>query len=202
MRQPDGVAATIARAVAPAVADRGLDLYDVECSGSGAARVVRVTVAAQQLGRGEGSAEGVDIDTLAALTRTIEPLVDELVDGRYQLEVSSPGLDRTLRVPAHFVGACGERISVKYTDDAGRPERRQGTLVAVDAGPDAGEPETDQAVRLLLSCDDGATVEIDLEAVTAARTVFEWGPAPRPGKGTKPGTSKRTAHATTKERAS
>lgn len=196
MRQFDGTAAEVARAVAPAVTGAGLDLYDVECSGSGAARIVRVTVTA---------AAGVDIDTLASLTRTIEPLVDDLVDGRYQLEVSSPGLERNLRLPAHFAGARGERISVKYTDPAGRTERRHGTLVAME--PATGDAPGSVGARIVLAGDDGTTSEIDLGAVTAARTVFEWGPAPRPGKGTKPGTAKRTApattgHTTTRERAS
>ncbi|MDZ7733773.1 MAG: ribosome maturation factor RimP [Acidimicrobiia bacterium] len=72
--------------VEPAVRDRGLHLYDVEHDGG----VLRVLV--------EGP-DGVDLDGLADLTRTVSLLLDEHdpVPGRYTLEVSSPGLERRLR---------------------------------------------------------------------------------------------------------
>jgi ribosome maturation factor RimP len=163
--------------VAPHLAEADLALYDIEESGSGRARVVRITVAPAAGGT------AVDIDTLAALTRALDPIVDELVDGSFHLEVSSPGLERTLRRPEHFAGARGERITVKATPVGGPPVRLQGTLVAV----------RDDAVDLLDDAGEAHTLAID--DITSARTVFEWGPAPRPGKGTKPGRARTTERA-------
>jgi ribosome maturation factor RimP len=145
---------TIVRTLSPAVSDLGLELYDVEMSGSGRARVLRVMVDR------EG---GVDLDAIADATQAVSPLLDappldDAISGPYALEVSSPGLERPLRTPAHFARAVGETISVKT---GGRRER--GVLTAVD---DAG-------FDVLL--DHGGTEHVAYDDVTQARTVFEWG---------------------------
>ena len=62
--------------------------------------------------------------------------------GRYTLSVSSPGLERRLRTPAHFARAVGETVTVRV--DAGTADVRRitGTLGAADetgctlAGPE------------------------------------------------------------------
>lgn len=171
----------IARVVAPLVANNGLSLYDVEIVTEGRARVVRITVApgaGTEAGQDSGSDGGVDVAALTALTRELDPVVDDLVDGAFQLEVSSPGLERSLRTPDHFVGARGERISVKHATD-GATVRLHGLLVDVTA----------DTVELVT--DDGTTHRLAIDAISGARTVFEWGPSPRPGKGSKPGGSKQ-----------
>ncbi len=163
----------IARVVAPLVANNGLSLYDVEVVTEGRARIVRVTVAS-----GSSATAGVDIAVLTALTRELDPVVEDLVDGAFQLEVSSPGLERSLRTPEHFAGARGERVSVKHATD-GATVRLHGLLV--DATADSVE----------LVADDGTTHRLAIDEISGARTVFEWGPSPRPGKGSKPGGSKQ-----------
>ena len=112
---------TIAQALAPAVSELGLDLYDVDVSGSGRARILRVMVDR------EG---GVDLEAIADATQAVSPLLDAppldaVIAGPYALEVSSPGLERPLRTPAHFARAVGETISVKTrpADDHGGPAR-------------------------------------------------------------------------------
>ncbi len=76
--------------VEPIVADLDLDLYDVEQRG-GTVRVVIDTP--------PGSAGGVDLDTLALATRLVSRELDHAdpVPGAYTLEVTSPGVERTLR---------------------------------------------------------------------------------------------------------
>ena len=58
---------------------------------------------------------GVDLDALTEATRAASVALDEAdpIHGRYSLEVSSPGVERTLRTPAHFARAIGETVSVK-----------------------------------------------------------------------------------------
>src|SRR3954452_18887921 len=110
--------------VEPLVADLHLELYDLEYAGG----VVRVTV--DQPG-------GVGMDAIASLTRALSRAFDEQdpIDGHFTLEVSSPGLERTLRTPAHFTGAVGTRISVKAIPHRAGPRRFTGTLEqAADTG--------------------------------------------------------------------
>ncbi len=161
---------SVSRAIEPVVAAAGLALYDIELSGAGRTRVLRVTVT-------DSSGKGPDIDRIASLTRDLDPIVDEVVSGSFSLEVSSPGLERVLRTTEHFAGAHSERVSVKYRSD-GVAMRTTGSLVASDA----------TTVEVL--DDSGEVVVIAFDDVTAARTVFDWGPAPRPGKGSKPGSTK------------
>jgi ribosome maturation factor RimP len=151
---------TIARTLAPAVSALGLELYDVELGGSGRARVLRVLVDRDG---------GVDLDAIADATQAVSPLLDappleSVITGPYALEVSSPGLERPLRTPAHFARAVGETVSVKVRAGEGESARRlHGAITAAD----------DTGVELAL--DDGGTERIAYDDVTQARTVFEWG---------------------------
>jgi ribosome maturation factor RimP len=152
MSTTEQLSALLARPVEAA----GLALYDVTFGGD----VLRVLVTA------EG---GVDLDHIGALTGEISRLLDEHdpISGRYTLEVSSPGLERTLRTPEHFAGAVGETVQLKTTPEADLPRRLRGTLRAAD----------EHDATLLV---DGEEVLVPLHAVAKARTVFEWGPTPKP----------------------
>jgi ribosome maturation factor RimP len=147
--------------IAPLLAHSGLDLYDVELVPG----ILRVTVARPG---------GVDLDTLAAASETVSHWLDEHdpMPGRYTLEVSSPGLERRLRTPAHFKGAVGETVTLRITPDEGSAERVTGTLQAA----------TDDGVQL--STESG-TRSAPYEEVERARTVFAWGSTakPSPSKG-------------------
>lgn len=153
---------TIAAAIEPVLADMGLELYDIELSTSGRARTLRVLVDR------EG---GVDLDAITEATQRLSPVLDanEKLQGPFTLEVSSPGLERPLRRTDHFRRVVGDTVSVKYRDADGHVHRVQSRLREAD--------------------DDGITVETDetteriaYDQITQARTVFEFGPAPKPGK--------------------
>lgn len=151
-----------------------VELVDVELAGG----VLRLTVDR------EG---GLDLDAISGLTRRLSRLLDEEdpVPGRYTLEVSSPGLERRLRTPAHFRRAVGEQVSLRTTPGTEAGRRLRGTLVAAD---DAG-------ITLRVGeGDDAATHDVAHEQIERARTVFEWGPAPKPGGPTQttPAKKKRT----------
>ena len=111
----------LASALSPVLEARGLDLVDVEVHGA------QLTVFVDREG-------GVGLDELGEATRDVSAALDELdpMPGRYTLSVSSPGLERRLRTPAHFARAVGETVTVRV--DAGTAEVRRitGTLVAAD----------------------------------------------------------------------
>jgi ribosome maturation factor RimP len=162
----------------PLLAPLGLEVYDVHLTGTGGAPTLQVLVDR------EG---GVDLDTLTAATQALSPALDAAgaVAGPYLLEVSSPGVERPLRTARHFARAIGETVSVKYRADDGAA-RVRGTLVAA----------TGNSVSVL---EEGAAepVTVPLELVAKARTVFEWGPAPKPGSGSRPGRRRARADART-----
>jgi ribosome maturation factor RimP len=174
----DARVAALQDRIAPALETLGLDLFDLHLTGAGKGRTLRVTV------ERDG---GVDLDTIAAASQAITPLLDDepTLAGSYLLEVTSPGVERTLRRPEHFRRAVGETVSVKYRTDAGT-ERRRGELAAAD----------DDHIDVVA---DGEPHRIPLAAITDARTVFDWGPAPRPGGGGKAG-SKSAARKKEKSR--
>ena len=169
--------------VAPIVVSLGLDLYDVEITAAGHARAVRVVV--ERRGSGE-QGSGVDLDTISDATRVIAPALSAsgMLRDSDVLEVSSPGLERTLRRPEHFRGAVGLLVSVKHGRD-GETVRDRGTIVAADDSGVELAPETPQEP----DSTDGEPPNrrIAYVDIVACRTVFEWGPAPRPGRGSKPG---------------
>ena len=152
-------------AVEPAVAALGLDVYDVELLGGAGARTLRVTVTRP---------EGVDLETITAVTHAVSPIVDDAssIPGSFLLEVSSPGVERALRVPAHYTAALGEEVSVKFHTAAG-PRRVRGVLREFDG------------MHCVVETEDGTEEKIEITDVTQARTVFEWGPQPRPRSGGK-----------------
>jgi ribosome maturation factor RimP len=60
----------------------------------------------------------LDLDTIAELSRSASSVLDavESVEGRYVLEVSSPGVDRPLTTAKHFRRARGRKIELALTD--------------------------------------------------------------------------------------
>ena len=150
--------------VAPIVTDLGLDLYDIEYTGG----IVRIVVDTQP-----GGPTGVSLENIALITRLVSREFDhsDPIPGRYTLEVTSPGLERTLRLPRHFVREVGKTIAVRLSSALDGQRRIQGDLVSAS--------EDTIVVRL---ADNALTeVTIPLSIVERAKTVFQWGPTPKPG---------------------
>ena len=148
-------------ALSPVVEGKGLELIDVELHGS------QLTVFVDREG-------GVGLDELGDVTKDVSAELDRIdpLPGRYTLTVSSPGLERRLRTPAHFARAVGEKITVRVDAGTADVRRLTGTLSAADetgltlTGPDV----------------PGGEERISYDQIERARTVFEWGPAPRRAK--------------------
>ena len=152
----------LADALSPLLEARGLDLVDVELHGS------ELTVYVDRQG-------GVDLDTLGDATRAVSAALDEIdpLPGRYTLAVSSPGLERRLRTPAHFIKAVGEAVTVRVNSGTSDVRRVRGTL-----------NEADETGFTLVGPDlpDGS-LRIASDEVERARTIFEWGPQPKRVRG-------------------
>ncbi|MDA8056745.1 MAG: ribosome maturation factor RimP [Actinomycetota bacterium] len=145
----------------PPVVACGLELVDVEHR----AGVLLVTV---------DRPGGVDLDALTAANRAVSSVLDEHdpIPGRYSLEVSSPGVERALRTPAHFARAIGETVSVKTRPQVPGERRLTGTLAAAD----------DEGFEVVSEALPGGRARLGYDEVDRVRTVFEWGPS-SPGAG-------------------
>jgi ribosome maturation factor RimP len=135
---------------------RSLSLWDVEVGGSKGSRIVRVYVDGE---------EGVDLDTVAEVSEEISRGLDlrDPIEGRYTLEVSSPGLERTLKRPEHYARSVGKQVVVKTKRKVvGDSHRVDGTIL--EAGDGSVTLKTDQQEE----------VDVPYEEVKSARTVFEW----------------------------
>jgi ribosome maturation factor RimP len=152
----------LADALSPLLDARGLDLVDVELHGS------ELTVFVDREG-------GVNLDNLGEATRAISAALDEIdpLPGRYTLAVSSPGLERRLRTPAHFARAIGEAVTARLHAGTSEVRRVKGTLESADetgftlVGPDLPE----------------GSLRIAYGEIERARTIFEWGPQPKRVRG-------------------
>jgi ribosome maturation factor RimP len=162
---------TIVAAIEPVLATLGLEVFDVQLTGSGRASTVRVIVDRDG---------GVDLDAITAASERIQPALDDL--GPYALEVSSPGLERPLHRPEHFRRAVGETVSVKVRDADGEVRRLRGELVSAD----------ERGVTVHVG-DVDVTEHADYDQIIKARTVFEWGAEPKTPKRAKKKQQKEVA---------
>lgn len=151
--------ADIWNVVEPYLAAEQLELDDLELSGQGRGRILRVTV----------DGDDVDIDRLTDLSRGLSRLLDNETDlqDQYQLEVSSPGLERKLKRPTHYAKSLGREIVAKVSTGESKMTLR-GKIAS------AGENS------FTIDGDEGAHV-VEYEDVITAKTVFRWEKGPKPG---------------------
>jgi ribosome maturation factor RimP len=100
---------------------------------------------------------GVDLELCAAVSNALDDVRE-----RYSLEVSSPGLDRRLRKPAHFAAALGETVAVKLKAPQGGRGNVRGELVATDEE------------SIALRTESGEMVSVPLQAIAKAHVVYNF----------------------------
>ena len=160
-----GVAEPIARA-------HGVEIVDVELKKEGGL-VLRFYV--EKLGASAGRLStkdaAIDINVCAEVARELSPALDaaDPLMGRYHLEVSTPGVERPLRCREDFVRFQGHKAKLKLRTAVAGQKVLVGVLGSISA----------EALSLV---DGSRTHEISIDDVIQARLVFEFGPAPKPGK--------------------
>jgi len=132
----------------------GLELVDVTYRGERGRRVLRVTIDRDG---------GVDLDAIAAISEKLARRLDleGFGEGSYQLEVSSPGLERPLKTPGQFARAIDARVEVRTT------------VPVHDALVHAGALEAADEVGIQLDV-DGDVRRIPFSQIASARTVVDW----------------------------
>ncbi len=107
---------------------------------------------------------GVTLDDCVAVNSLLRDCtnLDDRIPGAYHLEISSPGVERPLRRPAHFLANLGKLIAVRITDTDGRKRRREGRLTQVNE---------DGQVTLQ---DERGDFSFPLDRLDHAHIVFDW----------------------------
>ena len=128
-----GVETAVETVVLPAVEAHGLTLVDLEVRGNGRRAAVRLYV---------DKPGGVTVSDCQQLSHEVGDLIDvsNLVRSSYDLEVSSPGLDRELRRDRELRWATGRLVRVWTREPVDGHRELSGRLVLVDAG--GPEPST------------------------------------------------------------
>jgi ribosome maturation factor RimP len=139
---------------APLAAERGLDLVDVEIKGTGGKRLVRVVVDRKGC---------VELADCSEVSKRLSEVLDteDPIEGRYSLEVTSPGVDRPLDSAAAFDRVEGRLVEVHVTASDGRTSQIRGTVRAA------------QTQEVVLEV-DGEEVRVAYSEIAKAKQALPW----------------------------
>lgn len=122
----DSTLARIWEMAAPLAASEGLEIVDIELKheGSRSGRVLRLYLDK------EG---GPNMDELSRVSRGLSDLLDvnDVVEGAFTLEVSSPGVNRPLKRPEHFARFVGKTVRVRTREMVNGRRSFLGSLLEV-----------------------------------------------------------------------
>ena len=154
MANAKNIAETVREGIQPVADGLGLSIWDVEFVKEGARKILRVTIDHE---------DGITIEDCERMHRAIDPVLDEIdpIDTAYDLEVSSPGIERELRTDAHIDACVGEPVEVRFF----APFEGKKSLEAVLLGRDGAD--------VLLEI-DGTERRVARNLIAKLRTIFEF----------------------------
>jgi len=155
----------------PYVRDAGFDLIEVQYGREPSGWVVRLFIdtpptadAGSAISAGQiGQSGKVGLDDCERVSRDVSAALDvaDAVPHAYQLEVSSPGLDRPLRRERDFARFVGESARIRLIDGVEGRRNFHGTLRAAKDG------------RVEIAC-DGRSYTISIDDIQKANLVPDW----------------------------
>jgi ribosome maturation factor RimP len=145
----------------PYVRDAGFDLIEVTSGRESSGWVLRLFIDAPV----GASMTTVSHDDCARVSRDVSAALDvaDSIPHAYQLEVSSPGLDRPLRREGDFARFAGQNARIKMSDDGGVEGRRNfsGTIRGAKDG------------RVEIEC-DGRSYQLPIDGIAKANLIPDW----------------------------
>ncbi len=153
----------------PYVRDAGFDLIEVHYGREPSGWVVRLFIDAPAIA-GAGPIEAgqvqvvkVGLDDCERVSRDVSAALDvaDCIPHAYQLEVSSPGLDRPLRRERDFARFVGESARIRLNDGVAGRRNFLGTLRAASDG------------RVEIAC-DGRSYVLPIDDIQKANLVPDW----------------------------
>jgi ribosome maturation factor RimP len=157
----------------PIVLAHGAEMVDFEWKSEPGGWVLRIFVEKQGSAAANLSTEeaSVGLELCAAVARDLSPALDvaNLVDHRYHLEVSTPGVERPLRGPHDYARFEGKKARLKLKGGIAGQKVVTGIL----------GPLTESSVSVNIG---SKSHDIRFDDILFGQLVFEFGPAPKPGK--------------------
>ena len=134
--------------------DLGYELYDVEYAKEGKDYYLRIFI---------DKPEGIDLNDCEKVNDGINDLLDQAdyIKEQYFLEVSSPGIERTLRKEKHLEANIGSLVEIKLFKPIDKKKVLQGILKEFNK-----ESLTIQT--------DEENIEIERKDISVIKTVYEW----------------------------
>ncbi|SFS59696.1 ribosome maturation factor RimP [Marininema halotolerans] len=150
------VVETVEALAVPILEKEGLELYDTEFTKEGKNWFLRVYI-----DRPQGK---VDLDDCSRISERLSAELDEgnLISEGYFLEVSSPGIERSLKKEDHFTQAIGSRVLITTYKALDGKKSFEGELLEYSGGPDG---------KVILDI-EGDSVEIPTDKIAKAKRVF------------------------------
>lgn len=144
----------VRKLAAPLAQEVDVELVDVEVKGSKGRRLVRVIIDRKG---------GVTLSTCQDLSRALSDALDadDPVEGRYSLEVTSPGVDYPLRGRGAFDRVQGRAVLIHHDPGDGRVLQLRGTVA--EAHEDTVELDA-----------DGERIEVPYECIVKASQTLPW----------------------------
>jgi len=140
----------------PIVASLGLTLWDLEFRKEGPQWLLRIYI--------EREAGGVTLNDCESVSRDLGAVLDveDIIPHAYTLEVSSPGLDRSLTKPEHFRKCLGQRVRIKTYQAINGEKVFKGRLAGFEGTIIVLETETGGALRVPMAEVAKASLEVVL----------------------------------------
>lgn len=113
--------------LAPAVAALDFELLGIEFVRAGKHSTLRLYI---------DHPNGVTVDNCADVSQQVSAVLDveDPINVEYNLEVSSPGMDRPLFKAEHYTAVIGQEASVRLRIPMGNRRNFKGEILAVDEG--------------------------------------------------------------------
>ena len=141
----------------PIVAGEGLELLETEFIREREGWILRLFI--------DKPGGRVGLDECSQVSRAVDTVLDveDIIPHEYNLEVSSPGLNRPLRKPVHFERVKGQKIKVKTFGPIGEPPRKNFTGTLTEVAADAIAVDVEGAGSFRISFKDIAKANLEFE---------------------------------------
>ena len=144
----------IEKLVETKITNLGYELYDVQYVKEGKDYFLRIFI---------DKNEGIDLNDCEKVNDAVNPILDaaDYIKEQYFLEISSPGIERTLRKDKHLKQNIGEKVEIKLF----KPINKQKNIIGIlkDYNAEQIEIETSEEV-----------CKIDRKNISIIKTVYEW----------------------------
>ncbi|QRN99998.1 ribosome maturation factor RimP [Archangium violaceum] len=141
----------------PIVAGEGLELLEVEFVREREGWVLRLFI--------DKPGGRVGLDECSQVSRAVDTVLDveDIVPHEYNLEVSSPGVNRPLKKLAHYERVKGQKVKVKTFGPVGEPPRKNFTGTLTEVAADAITVDVEGAGNFRISLKDIAKANLEFE---------------------------------------